>query len=367
MELKLKELNNDIVKRPYASIISWAEQRLKLVGSKTFPFIALMPISLIAPDMPYQDKKIRSNISVLVLAPSGSAKSSLTEAFGEITYSPMSFNDITKAKFLEKIAGRTDISFYCGDIYTVFKDPKLMKILEGILGEEKSIKSENMRFELNQDINAVFLGAGLPISLTTYASMGMLRRLTVLVMFHSKEEKDNINAHVTRGMFNSAPSLTSMQIKDFYQKIYNIQKGNDEEFKPIDGYIVDGRFKNGIYEKHKELSNPFKDDQYLVTELQSGFRYMCSHAMLNLFSRKIEGKKDRKIVIEEEDFQIAKNLMEMEMRMKFFVYTSSRAVKTATNVLQLYNSILNNTQMDITYKNIAKIFLEDAIGKKIKE
>jgi len=368
MELQLKEISKDIVKKPYGSIIQWAEQRLKLVGSKTFPVIALMPISLISPDMPYQDRKIRSNINTLVLSPSGSAKSSLTEAFGEITYSPLSFNDITKAKFIEKIAGRTDISFYCGDIYTVFRDPKLMKILEGILGEEKKLSSENMRMEINQDINAVFLGAGLPSSLTTYASMGMLRRLTPIVMFHSKEEKDNINLHVTRGMFDTSPKIVhSIQIKDFYQKIYNIQKGNDNEFEPVEGYIVDEKFKDGIYERHKELSSPFKNEQYLVTELQSGFRYMCNHAMLNLFNRKIENKGfERRIAIEEDDFEIAKNLMEMEMRMKFFIYTCNRAVKTSTNVLQLYNSILNNTEMDITYKNIAKVFLEDAIGKKIK-
>ena len=169
-------------------------------------------------------------------------------------------------------------------------------------------------------------------------------------------------------MFNTNPKVVhSVQIKEFYQKIYNIQKGNDDEFEPVEGYIVDEKFKDKIYEKHRELSSPFKNEQYLVTELQSGFRYMCNHAMLNIFNRKIEDRGfARRIVIEEEDFEIAKNLMEMEMRMKFFIYTSNRAVKTSTNVLQLYNSILNNTEMDVTYKNIARIFLEEAIGKRIK-
>lgn len=365
MELKLDELGKDIVKNPYGATIQWAEQRLKLVGSKTFPFIALMPISLISPDMPYQDKTIRSNISVLVLSPSGSAKTSLTESFGEITYNSIPFCDISSAKFKEKIAGKDDISFFNGDIYTVFRDPKLMKLLEGILGEEKHILSENMRMEIDRDINAVFLGAGLPESLTTYASMGMLRRLTPIVMFHSKEDKDIINRHVKDGMFTISKTINAIQIKEYYQKIYDIQKEKDNEFEAVEGYIVDDKFKEGIYETHKRLSLPFRDDKYLVTELQSGFRYMCNHAMLNFFNRKREksGFANR-IVINENDFEIAKKLLEIEMRTKFYIYTSNKSIKTRTNILELYNSVMNNDNMDVTYKNIAKIFLEKEIRKK---
>ena len=370
MELLLDSIDKDIVKNPYSSIIQWSEQRLKFVGKRTFPVLALMPVSLIAPDMPYQDKSIRSNIHTLILGASGSSKSTLvSEIFGEITYNPLSFNDISKAELVEEIHGMgDDISALCPDIDMIFKNPALMKILEGITGEEKSISSRNMRRDRTFKVNAIFLGAGLPNSITKYASYGMMRRLNVIIIFHTTEEKDEINKYVRDSMFSTSKNLSVESIKKFYMKLWNIQKGKDNEFKKIEGYIVDNEFKEGIYQKHRDMSMLFSDDKYLITELHSGFRYMCCHAMLNIFNRKTEKDDGKnKIVITREDYITALNLLDLEMRMKYKIFKTHKIVNTSSDVLGLYNSIIKDDTMDITFRNIAKVMIEDKIGKKMKE
>ena len=370
MELLLENIDKDIVKNPYQSIIQWSEQRLKFVGKKTFPVLALMPVSLIAPDMPYQDKFIRSNIHTLILGASGSSKTTLvSETFGEITYNPLSFNDISKAELVEEIYGLgDDISALCPDIDTIFKNPALMKILEGITGEEKSISSRNMRRDRTFKINAIFLGAGLPNSITRYASYGMMRRLNIIVVTHTTEEKDEINRYIKDSMFSSSKNIFVEDIKQFYMKLWNIQKGKDNEFKKIDGYIVEEEFKEGIYQEHRKLSLMFSDDKYLITELHSGFRYMCNHAMLNMFNRKIEKDSGQnKIVITREDYIVGLNLLDLEMRMKGKIFRAYKIVNTSSDVLGLYNSIIKDDTMDITFKNIATVFIEEKIGKKMKE
>ena len=369
MEFLLESIDKNIVKNPYSSIIQWSEQRLKFVGKKTFPVLALMPVSLIAPDMPYQDKSIRSNIHTLILGASGSSKTTLvSETFGEITYNPLSFNDISKAELVEEIYGMgDDISALCPDIDMIFKNPALMKVLEGITGEERSISSRNMRRDRTFKINAIFLGAGLPTSMTRYASYGMLRRVNPIVVTHTIEEKDEINRYVKDSMFSSSKNIFVEDIKQFYMKLWNIQKGKDSEFKKIDGYIVEEEFKEGIYQEHRKLSLMFSDDKYLITELHSGFRYMCNHAMLNMFNRKIEKDSGQnKIVITREDYIVGLNLLDLEMRMKGKIFRAYKIVNASSDVLGLYNSIIKDDTMDITFKNIAKVFIEEK-AKKMKE
>src|SRR3990167_7087002 len=365
MELLLESIDKDIVRNPYSSIIQWSEQRLKLVGKKTFPVLALMPVSLIAPDMPYQDKFIRSNIHTLILGGSGSSKSTLvSETFGEITYNPLSFNDISKAELVEEFYGMgDDISALCPDIDMIFKNPALMKILEGITGEEKTISSRNMRRDRTFKINAIFLGAGLPTSMTRYASYGMLRRVNPIVVTHTTEEKDEINKYVKDSMFSASKNMSVESIKKYYMKLWNIQKGKDSEFKKIEGYIVEDEFKEGIYQKHRDMSFLFSDDKYLYTELHSGFRYMCNHAMLNMFNRKTE--KNR-IVITREDYIVGINLLDLEMRMKYKIFKAYKIVNTSSDVLGLYNSIIKDDTMDITFRDIAKVFIEEEF-KKMKK
>ena len=154
-------------------------------------------------------------------------------------------------------------------------------------------------------------------------------------------------------------------------KLWNIQKNKDNEFKKVEGYIVDDEFKEGIYQKHRDMSIMFinnkLEDKYLITELHSGFRYMCNHAMLNFFNRKMEKDEGKnKIVLTREDYIKGINLLDLEMRMKFKIFKAFKVVNTSHDVLGLYQQVIKDDQMDITFRNIAKVIIEEKV-KKMRE
>ena len=61
-------------------------------------------------------------------------------------------------------------------------------------------------------------------------------------------------------------------------------------------------------------------------ELHQGMRYACSHCFLNIFEREII---DNKIVITQEDVDVAKKLMKNELETKYKILTCSRVVSEA--------------------------------------
>lgn len=367
MEQLVEDLNQDIVKNPHPIIIQYAENRLKLVGYQTFPILSLMPISLFSPDMITEDgKTIMPNIHTLILSSTGSGKTDLLyKTFLPITYNPIRLNRQSVPDFIERLYQTDNASILVGDIDIIFKDPVLIKILEGVCGEEKEIISSNMLRRRIFKINSIFLGAGLPQSLTRYASYGMMRRICPLVMFHSVEERDVIYDEITKSIFKKPlpTNISPEQISDYYQKIINVQLENDEEFEKVTGYVVDDRFKQGIRDIHANLLLKFPESRYAISELHSGFRYLVTSAMLNLFNRKIEKNgNENNIVVTKEDYERAKKLLYLEMKMKYYIYSSYDYILTDSNTDRLYNQV-NNIE-DNVYRNIAKIFLQDKMSKK---
>lgn len=368
MELSFEDLNKDIVKNPYKSIIQWGESILKLVGSKTYPVLALMPISLFSPKIPFENENLMTNIHTLVLSPSGSGKSKLVNStFAEITHNPLKINRQSAPKFIDRLYQTNNVSVLCGDIDIIFKDPVLMKVLEGMTGEEQEIISSNMARERIFKINGIFLGGGLPSSLTSYSYFGMMRRLFPLVMFHSLDERDEIYDKITDSAFKEpSKDISSESIKNYYNKLINIQLGNDDEFKKITGYVVDNKFVWGIREWHKKLLGGFPDDKYAITELHSGFRFLANSSILNYFNRKREiDNNECKIVIDENDYEVAKQLMYVEMKMKYYIYSSMEEIGQNSSISRLYERV-NNIE-DNVYKNVARIFLNDKVRKSNKK
>lgn len=365
-ELLLEEISKSIVSSPYPTIIKWSESILKLVGAKTYPILSLMPISLFSPKIPLENDEIMANISTLILAPSGSGKSTLiSKLFGGSCFNCLEMNRQSAPKFIERLYETSNASIVCPDIDIIFKDPILMKVLEGICGEEQRVNSSNMARERIFKMNAVFLGGGLPNSLTRYATFGMLRRLFPLVMFHTTDERDDIYDKITQSAFKSNSKIVTTQtIKDYYSKIINIQLGHDDEFKKITGYVVKDDYVWGIREMHKKLSEHLPNDKYLMTELHAGFRFLVNSAMLNFFNRKKEmNGEENNIVIEEQDFEVAKQLMYMEMKMKSYIYNCFDEMMSDSNISRLYDKV-NNVEDNI-YRGIAKIFLQERVNRKI--
>jgi|SRR3990167_371678 len=352
------ELNKDIVKNPYYAILNWAENRVKLVGNKVFRIASLMPVSLIMPDFPYEDGTIKSNINLLLLAPSGSGKTSSSSIFSDITYNPFDFTRVTSPRFEEEMFGKQDASLICGEMSIIAKDPNLIKTMEGVLGEEKSIKAFTMRKTRDFSVNAIFFGCGIPNQLTRYLRFGFIQRTVPLVLFHTEEEKRVIAEWINKSMFAERQDrITIEDVKNYYKKIWNIQRNKDSEFQPVKGFILDKKFKEEMFKTWLELTElPFPEDSYLLRENHSAYRYMCASAMLNLFNRKIE---DNKIVPNDFDMEVAKTLLKTEVTMKFRIMQLDKMIREEKDVIRLYKTIVNSDEYDFISKKIAEAIMKE--------
>ena len=86
-----------------------------------------------------------------------------------------------------------------------------------------------------------------------------------------------------------------------------------------------------------------------------------------MFNRKTEKNEGtNKIVITREDYIVGLNLLDLEMRMKYKIFKAYKIVNASSDVLGLYNSIIKDDTMDITFRDIAKVFIEEKV-KKMKE
>jgi len=139
----------EIIKRdPYNYICNFVEELYPKIGDTTFRVLALMPPSLIIPDLSFKTKSIRSNINALFLAPSGSGKTSVAKLFSNLTYVPLEFESITSPNLESVLAQNPIFSLVVGDFARMSRDPILMKTVEGVIGEEKRISRKTMRKDI---------------------------------------------------------------------------------------------------------------------------------------------------------------------------------------------------------------------------
>ena len=372
LEYKINpDVEEQLIKNPYKTICDWAENRIHLTGGKVFQFLALQPISLISPDINTNGYPTRTNFHFLLVGPPGSGKTSLMKQLRDITYNPFMFQDMTGARVIEELFGRTDISLICGDVNTIFGDMDLIKILEGIL-EEKAVARYNMRRDRSFDTNAIFTGACLPQSLKQNIKQGFLQRMVPFTFFHTKEEQIKIGEWMTRQMFNMDRNLISfMDIKAYYKKIFDIQKEQNDKFSKIDGYLVSDKAKMRLMQRWKQIFElPFPEDSYLTRDIQSPYRYLSCSAMLNIFNREIVKQDGQRLIVPNDlDLELTEKLFSIEMKMKFHIMTLNNWVNNAhgKEVLRLYEMISNDNKLGYEFKQIGKIFVEEKLNKKLKE
>ena len=359
-----------ILKNPYSFIVNWAENRLKHFGKRVFPYLCLQPISLIMPGIPYGGTLTRGNLHTLILSPSGSAKTSCAQIVEKITFEPLQFGRITEARAETELDlhGKTRMSLISWDVERIFKDKEVIKILEGVLGEEKSLMVSTMRQTINEDMNVIFYGAGLPQSITAYSQRGLIQRLIPIVVFHTEEEKMQIATHINNmiGNMNEQQDQTS-KIKDYYNLILEIQEGKNEDYSKIDSYIIPDDFKQRVLDEWKliTLSKKFNKDIYTFRELQDAYRYMCASAVLNRFKRSIETIKGKNyIILEKNDLNLAIFLFQKEMNTKLKIVTMDNLMNDAGSrgAMKIYERIQNDSDISFIDKKMAEILIEQKYG-----
>ena len=214
----------ELVENPYGYITSWAESILPHTGRKIFEVLSLMPCSLIIPDISYEGMDIRSNINCLFLGTSGCGKTTITEMFKSLTYSPIAVNSITAPRLESEIKKYEDATLIIGDLARMSRDIKVMKVIEGLLGEEKSTSRMTMRSESMEKKNLIGLMCGVPSDMSSHFSSGILFRTFPIVLFHSQKQHSEIGGYINEniGKENKGVKEKEKEIKRYYQELSKI-------------------------------------------------------------------------------------------------------------------------------------------------
>ena len=114
-------------------------------------------------------------------------------------------------------------------------------------------------------------------------------------------------------------------IPSYYYSLWQIQDGRHETIKPIESYVISEKIKKDAIEFFKPLAKPYflRWRVNAVRELEEMYRFIVNSAFLNIYNRKII---DNKLVVEEQDFEVAKKLISREIETKDFIMRCLSAV-----------------------------------------
>ncbi|MHA1867810.1 MAG: hypothetical protein ACTSXD_07065 [Candidatus Heimdallarchaeaceae archaeon] len=353
----------EIKKDPYSFICDYVESIYPKVGKKCFEIMSLMPVSIIIPDLPFGSKKVRSNIHCLFLAPSGSGKSSIAKLFENITLSPLHLESVTSARLESAIMQNPFFSLIVGDFARMSRDPVLIKVIEGLLGEEKSVSRKTMRKDIDLEAEGTALLCGISTDLSQYILSGLIFRTIPLLIGHSAEEHSQIGEHIKNKIGDSEENGKEEIIKKYYLQLAQNQAGKGK-LPEVKSYNIPKKFKDKAYEEWDKLTQSTVKElgMNFFRELQEFFRILVAHAFLNSYNRKIENNS---LTPTQEDFEVALKLMKQSIKFKFRLIRSESFAKGIKNAKQ-FKEILDSDKVPEQYKEILRNLVEIKGNKVIK-
>ena len=193
----------------------------------------------------------------------------------------------------------------------------------------------------------------------------MFSRSFLFLLDLTKEQQRDIGRYINEGVGNKKFSEQSMikekVIKDYYKNIQYIMMGKHKEIKKVTDFYLDDLLKKEIiltsWEKEIGLNKIKSDDDsheiddFFTRELQEGYRFVISSALLNIFNRKCENGI---LYPNKEDFLLAKELMIENLRNKINLIKSqwycNKNVKGDREVLKkILNSNIPRINKKIIY------------------
>lgn len=343
----------EIRKEPYKYICDWAESLLIHVGKQTFEVLSLLPCSLILPDIPYETKYIRPQINAMILSPPSGGKSTIAEKFAKMSMNPLTFRRISATELISQIIINPELfTIINEDFSQVAEDYDVIKVLEGVTGDERKISDKTNRRNIEINTKAVALICGTPSDLTRYIQNlegGMFFRLVPIMINHSPEQHSEIGKYINSkiGTYDNINLLMKKEenILNYYKELRAIQAGENREIKPIIKYnIPDDIRQSGGYYWDKITTSLVKGmNFYWIRELHEFYRFLVAHAFLNVYNRKItpitmNGIEGSEITINKEDYEVALKLMKQNIKFKYCLIkatglnrhiTSAEALKIA--------------------------------------
>ena len=360
-EYKIKpEIEEQLIKNPYSTITNFAEERLKFIGRRTFQFLSLQPISLISPDIPFKETTVRTNFHFLLIAPPSSGKTSIHNLYQKVTFSPLSFQKMTSAQLAEELNGKGHTSLICSDADRIFSDLEFIKLLEGIM-EEKTVQRSNMTRQRNYSTDCTITFGCVPNSLRNGIKNGLIQRVIPYIYSNTPEQQIQIGEMTVNSMFHEDAIISYLDVKHYYKRIFEIQNEQNDDFKKVEGYIIDQPLRQKIYELwNKCFEMGFPEDNQFNRELHDIFRFLCASAMLNMFTRKIENVGGKRMIVPNHlDFEVAKNLFIIEMGFKWHVAKLMGWLSGQNaNIVNMYNSIKDNPRIQHGIKQLYKIHID---------
>lgn len=328
---EIEEINvpQELLDNPYIYICNFYESIYLHMGRKCFSIMALMPPSLIMPKIKGRKKFIKQKINFFLIAPPGTAKTSIAEEFEKITYTPLFVENITSARLHREIDTRNEMSLITSDVATSLEDEELVKFLEGAIGDEGTTSRatmHNRKEELRKKKEVIAFLSGTHENISNHKIKdGFLMRCSPLVIIHSNKQHEEILDFVNDSIGENSEETDCEHISDFYQLLYNIQKGKHPDIDPIKDFYFPKQIKEEIKDFIKPLVKPgFKEFGITaVRQVQEAYRFMASHAFLNIHKKYENGLlKDSILTIDESDLKIAKFLIEREIDNIFVIVDS---------------------------------------------
>ncbi|MEK6882606.1 MAG: hypothetical protein AABY22_23495 [Nanoarchaeota archaeon] len=371
MDNNIEILRKQIREDPYNFIMNWMDKNLLIVGKEAFKILALMPHSLFLPDIKFASTDIRANINNLIIAHSGDGKSTLSKKFSQLCYNPIVRRSITTADLIDTASELKWVSLVIEDLsQTADEGYDTIKVIEGIIGDEKSINRSTMNKEYTGEVKGIgFLGVT-PHDLERFAhelESGLLSRctLTLIKLTHNDRKKIEEFKHLRAGDSKYAEEIRIIDeiVIDFYMELQMIQRGrhneylidkygknhNKEVIKPIISYEIDMKFKQEFFRKWtKILDNLMKQGQHISNrESQEYYRFLVSHAFLQVFNRDY---KNGILIPNEEDHRIALDLTIQNLKYKWAIpiaLESNKRTKTLDALEKLINQGLPEVVRDV--------------------
>lgn len=357
-----KDLNEQIKSKPYEFICEWMEEVLYKTGGRVWEIVSLMPVSLILPDFDYNGEEIRSNISCLLMGNPGSGKSTISKIFSEISYFPLVAGSITPSKLTSKIQTNPNFSLVVGDFSTMSRDPAILKIIESVIGEEKTLKKSTMNGEIDIDVNGVALLCGTNQDLSSYLTGGFIFRTVPFIIKHNPKEHTEIGKRIIEDIGVEKEDGKKKVVKNYYKDLLNIQLTKNHPKKVI-GYSIEEKFK---LEAHKcwdnltkQINSNIKTNFLWFRELQEFFRFLVASAFLNVHNREV---KEGILYPTKEDFDVAIKLMRQSIKLKYDIL-SMRTFMKGISDLRDFERIINSNTLSEERKEILTNLLNLKKGK----
>jgi len=318
------EIPEELLYNPLKYITNYYESIFLNVGKSVFYILSLVPCSLIIPEITTRRRKIKQKINFILISNPATGKTSIAEEFEKISYNPIFVEHITRARMVNEMKQKEFLTLIISDIANSFNNEDLVKFLEQILGDEGVISVSTMHNKgekTRKRKNAVAYLAGTPENITKEVlKWGLLSRMSPLLIVHSPKEHDEIIDFISDEIGEEYKEKENC-IPLFYKELLKIQNG--EHYIPkIEGYIFPKEIKEEIKKYLKPLvSRSFEKWGVNATrEVQESYRFMISHAFLNIFKKYRDGLiKNNKLIIDKKDLKVAKFLIKREILTKEFI------------------------------------------------